>query len=90
MTFTLPEPAFGGLRIMASSHWPQVEDGTYRVRFPAHPFIFWLARWLSITPWVEAEYLKFQDADPLMDEACGIVYCSRAQEAYLRRELVTS
>ena len=48
--------AFGGLKIYPQANWPRVQDGTRQVRFPAHPLICWLARWLPIKPYIEATY----------------------------------
>jgi len=78
---------YAGFRIMATPHWPQVEDGTRTVRFECHPIIRWLARWLPIRPYVEATYINYKDSDMLLDRARGVVYCSLAQENVLRREI---
>lgn len=76
---------FAGLKIVTSPNWPRkrVEDQT--VRFPAHSFVIWLARWFPITPYVEATFPRYRDADPLIDERHGIVYCSPAQADELKR-----
>lgn len=36
----------------------------YKVRFNVHPIVKWLARWLPINPWIEAEYPD--EADPIL------------------------
>lgn len=82
--------SLGGIRIIISHHWPQVEDGTRIVRYEVHPFIKWLARWLPIDPWVEAEHTKYRDGDPIIDKARGILYCSPAQAEQMRLQLATN
>jgi hypothetical protein len=77
----------GGIKIMPSHHWPTVQDGTKTIRFPAHPIIQWLSRWLPITPYVEGIYPKYRDADAIMDHSRGTLFCSYAQADLLRREL---
>lgn len=73
--------------IFGQPHWPTVRDGTYVRRFPAHPLVCWLARWLPIDPYVDVEYPRYRDADPLVDARAGIIYCSVAQAETLKREL---
>lgn len=77
------------LRIMPSHHWPKEVDHVDTVRFPAHPFVRWLARWLPITPYVEARYERYRDCDPLHDRERNILYCSHAQADALRRATVS-
>jgi hypothetical protein len=74
----------GGMSIHPSHHWPTIEDGTEMRRFPAHPIIRWLARWLPVTPYVEMEVTKWRDADPMYDKRSGALYCSHAQADMLR------
>ena len=78
-------PPVARLRVQPSHYWPRVEDGTETLRFEAHPFIKWLARWLPITPYIEMEVTKYRDADPMHDTRNGILYCSHAQADALRR-----
>lgn len=83
----IPQPVPPPIRVFASAYWPQVEAGAETVRFEAHPFIQWLARWLPITPYIEATYTQYRDADPLLDKARGVLYCSMAHERALREQL---
>ncbi len=78
-------PVFCHAQVRPSHYWPRVEDGTETLRFDAHPFIKWLARWLPITPYIEMEVTKYRDADPMHDTRNGILYCSHAQADALRR-----
>ena len=75
--------AFGGLKIYPQANWPKVQDGTRQVRFPAHPLICWLARWLPMKPYIEATYPRYRDQDPLI--MGDHVFCSFAQHEELRR-----
>lgn len=76
---------FGGMQIIQSHHWPRVPDGVYVRQLTAHPIIHWLARWLPIDPWIDVEVPRFKDADPLIDTRRGVIFCSPAQFAELRR-----
>ncbi len=71
--------SLAGLHIYPYDPWPQVEDGVEVVRYYAHPIIFWLAKWLPIDPYVDAEYIKYKDADALVDKIGGVMYCSHRQ-----------
>lgn len=76
---------FGGMQIIQSHHWPMVPDGFGVKRIAAHPLIHWLARRFPIKPWIEAQVPRFKDADPMIDQRRGVIYCSPAQFAELRR-----
>jgi hypothetical protein len=76
---------FAGLRIYAQANWPRIADGTRTVRFAAHPLILWLAKWVPLPTYQEVTFLKYRDADPLVDERRGLVFCSLAQAAELRK-----
>lgn len=54
----------GGIEIIVSPYMPKHPTRKYKVRYEAHDFIKWLARYLPILPYVEAEYPD--DADGFM------------------------
>jgi hypothetical protein len=72
-----------GMQIYAQANWPKVQDGVRKVRFPSHPLIIWLSRWLPITPYIEGTYPRFKDADPVI--AGNKIFCSLAQYDYIKR-----
>ncbi|PWC98047.1 hypothetical protein [Azospirillum sp. TSO5] len=76
-----------GFRIVVSPNWPQVPDGETVHRSPAHPFVHWLARWFDFDPYVEFRTPQFRDADPMVDQAAGVIYCSATQERTIRRQM---
>ncbi len=71
-----------GLKIIVNNYVQQVFSHNETVRFAAHPFIKWLAKFLPITPYVEAEYPRYKDADPLM--IGDALYVSPAQYKTLK------
>ncbi len=77
----------GGFRIYPNAHHPTEFSHMERQRWRAHPLICWLARYLPINPWVEAEFPRYRDCDPWVEQARGAIYCSLAQAANLRKEL---
>lgn len=86
----LPAPLPPPLRVMSSAHWPQEFSHMETMRFPVHPIIKWLARWLPITPHVEASFARYRDCPAMHDTERNVVYCSRAQEQIIRRHLATA
>ena len=64
-----------GVRIVETHHLPKVFSHMETVRFPAHPFIQWLSKWLLINPYVEATYKRYRDSDAVIDNKQGILYC---------------
>ena len=75
---------FGGIRIVDNPQHPVEFSHMETVRFEAHPFIKWLARWFPIEPYVEGKYPRYKDCDAII--IGRIVYCSPRQTAQLRRE----
>ncbi|MCP4900098.1 MAG: hypothetical protein GY906_24270 [bacterium] len=75
----------GGVRIMPSPHHPTEFSHMETVRFAAHPLIRWLARWLPIEPYIEAEYARQKDCAAIFNGYNNTLYCSLAQADYLRR-----
>ncbi len=70
-----------GMRVVSSPNWPREPSGTESFKFPAHPIVVWFARWLPITPYVAAEYIKYQDAAMIV--AHGHIFCSERQRRAL-------
>ncbi|MCK5444983.1 MAG: hypothetical protein KAI73_05120 [Rhodospirillaceae bacterium] len=77
-----------GVKVQVFEPWPQVATGKMRTRqFPVHPVIKWLARWLPITPYIEAKYPEFVDGEPFMLNNKTVLVCSRRQLDALKREM---
>lgn len=81
-----------GYRIVESKYWPRVPCGTEEVRYPAHPIVAWLFRQInralgtSLDSDIIVTRTKVRDANILIDERMGIIYCSPAQAHRLRLE----
>lgn len=73
--------------VVASSYWPKEFSHMERQRWAAHPIILWLAKWLPIDPYVVSEHPRYNEREPMLNTETGVLYCSQAQEAALRREL---
>lgn len=73
--------------IMPNNYWPKVQRGTEVVRFKADPIICWLAKYFPILPYVEAEYPRMVDADPIFDSSRGVLICSHAQAQAIKEKL---
>lgn len=78
---------YAGIKIIPTSYWPQVVRGTETIRFKADPIICWLAKLFPILPYVEAEYPKLADSDPILMRYENIIYCSHAQAQALMKEV---
>ncbi len=82
--------SFSGIQIFASPHHPTEFShwAEERRKWKAHPIVCWLAKWFPVKPYVECSYKRpvTKDCDPLFHEAKGIIYCSLAQEAAIRRQ----
>lgn len=83
----LPGVGLGSYEVRPNKYWPTVVDGTRPHRVPAHPVICWLARWLPIAPYVEIQVPNVRDADMILDNQIGVIFCSPAQANALRQEL---
>ena len=71
---------FGGLRIVVSAHHPTEFSHWETVRYPVHPIIKWLARWLPFDTYIEAKYARSKYTDPIMDPSRSILYCAPPHE----------
>ena len=56
-----------GIEVVVSKVFPKHPTRTYTARFPAHPLVVWLLRYLPIVPYTEATYPD--DADPYLADA---------------------
>ncbi|MGR3179873.1 MAG: hypothetical protein ACUZ8E_17675 [Candidatus Anammoxibacter sp.] len=74
-----------GIKIIPSKFWPQEKPEQYIVRYKAHKIICWLAKYLPIEPYVEAEYTRYVDNDPLIVGG-HTVHCSYAQYEQLKEK----
>ena len=71
----------GGLTVVENNQLPRTIIGHWI--YPAHPFVFWLARFLKFSPWT---VVPMYDDPVFLDQSTGTLYMSSWMFGLLKKE----